>query len=273
MALVLEALVEIMRKPTLGSMVSELLLFCGPLWASVLLGLLVGWVWRPKWAIRLVGVDEGKSGSVNPQLPSSSALEEGPSVALGFPSLQSLKAQLPSCVTALISGEGAEKVKDAAVTSPAEGGDQGLAVTTEDLKHLYQLAEETDGGPAWNQLMDRELQTMSYRAWHRDRQTGPPQYRSRSIFEDARPDTVRDFFWDDEFRMKAKWDDMLIYHKSLEECPTTGTMIVHWVRKFPFFCSNREYIIGRRIWESDGTFYCVTKVRTVFLSFHLHVCM
>ncbi|KAK1311202.1 hypothetical protein QJS10_CPA08g00186 [Acorus calamus] len=29
--------------------------------------------------------------------------------------------------------------------------------------------------------------------------------------------------------------------------------------EFPFFCSDREYIIGRRIWESGKTYYCVTK--------------
>lgn len=62
-------------------------------------------------------------------------------------------------------------------------------------------------------------------------QTGPPQYRSRTIYEDATPEALRDFFWDDEFRMEAKWDDMLIYHKTLEECQKTGTMVVHWVRK------------------------------------------
>lgn len=106
---------------------------------------------------------------------------------------------------------------------------------------------------------------------------------------------VRDFFWDDEFRLK--WDDMLTHASTLEECPTTGTMVVQWVRKvrnyffvvyifyfspscaqdalaaladlvkcfffvfqFPFFCSDREYIIGRRIWESGRSYYCVTKV-------------
>ena len=40
---------------------------------------------------------------------------------------------------------------------------------------------------------------------------------------------VRDFFWDDEFR--TKWDPMLTYVKILDECPHTGTMIVHWIKK------------------------------------------
>lgn len=62
-------------------------------------------------------------------------------------------------------------------------------------------------------------------------QNGPPQYRSSTVFEDATPEIVRDFFWDDEFRTKNGWDDMLLYHETLEECPRTGTMVVHWVRK------------------------------------------
>lgn len=49
------------------------------------------------------------------------------------------------------------------------------------------------------------------------------------MFEDASPEVVRDFFWDDEFR--PKWDPMLAYFKTLEECPHTGTMIVHWIKK------------------------------------------
>lgn len=60
---------------------------------------------------------------------------------------------------------------------------------------------------------------------------GPPQYRSRTVFEDATPERVRDFFWDDEFRVESKWDDMLLYHKILEQWPSTGEIVVHWIRK------------------------------------------
>ncbi|KAK9926440.1 hypothetical protein M0R45_023672 [Rubus argutus] len=130
-------------------------------------------------------------------------------------------------------------------------------VSDADLRHICQLVEEKDGGPAWIRMMDRSTPNMGYQAWRRDPQTGPPQYRTRTVFEDATPETVRDFFWDDEFR--AKWDDMLVHASTLEECPTTGTMLVQWVRKFPFFCSDREYLIGRRIWESGRSYYCVTK--------------
>ncbi|KAG1347668.1 putative StAR-related lipid transfer protein 7, mitochondrial [Cocos nucifera] len=98
---------------------------------------------------------------------------------------------------------------------------------------------------------------MIYQAWRHEPEVGPIIFRSRTVFEDATPELVRDFFWDDDFRLK--WDPMLVYFKTLEEFPQSGTTIVHWIKKFPFFCSDREYIIGRRIWESGRTYYCVTK--------------
>jgi len=67
--------------------------------------------------------------------------------------------------------------------------------------------------------------------WFASLQNGPPQYCSSTIFEDASPEVVRDFFWDDEFRIKNSWDDMLLQHETLEECTKTGTMVVRWVRK------------------------------------------
>lgn len=60
-------------------------------------------------------------------------------------------------------------------------------------------------------------------------QTGPTVYRSKTVFEDATPELVRDFFWDDDFR--PKWDPMLAHCKVLEECSHNGTTIVHWIKK------------------------------------------
>ncbi|CAA6655877.1 unnamed protein product [Spirodela intermedia] len=209
MGLILDGLVEILQKPTAVSTVSGLMFLFTP----------------SRW----------RDGHF--------------SAGVGAPSFNALKVQLPSCITTLIYDQSTYKAMDEHPASPPEKGAEGLSVTTGDLDYLSQLVEVTDGGPGWRQMMDRSLPNMYYQAWQRDPETGPPQYRSRTIYEDATP----------EFRMEAKWDDMLIYHKTLEECQKTGTMVVHWVRKFPFFCSNREYIIGRRIWESDGAYYCVTK--------------
>lgn len=46
------------------------------------------------------------------------------------------------------------------------------AVNEADLKHLYQLVEEKDGGPAWIHMMNRSTPTMTYQAWRRDPPVG-----------------------------------------------------------------------------------------------------
>ena len=51
---------------------------------------------------------------------------------------------------------------------PPDGKSEEVAVTEEDLEHLIQLVEVTDGGPMWHQMMDRSLPNMSYQAWRRD---------------------------------------------------------------------------------------------------------
>ncbi|XP_058105009.1 uncharacterized protein LOC131248650 [Magnolia sinica] len=260
MALVWTSLFEILRKPTVGDVVAELVLYLGPLWIAVLIGLVVGWAWKPKWAY--LGREKSDCGEKSP-VSEDLSLQAPPSSS-GFslmPSLNSLKVQLPNCIGWISDDREAASKAFEKSTADESGGSQleneKLAVTSEDLEYLFQLVEVTDGGPTWIQMMDRSTPTMNCQAWRRDSETGPPQYRSRTVFEDATPELVRDFFWDDEFR--SVWDDMLIHTTTLEECPTTGTMVVQWVRKFPFFCSDREYVIGRRIWESGRTYYCVTK--------------
>ncbi|KAJ7952220.1 StAR-related lipid transfer protein like [Quillaja saponaria] len=214
----LSVLLGILQRPTILDVLRELIMFMAPVWIAVILGVLVGWAWKPKWAnlgrdLLNCSVSKGAAFSVPPinSVCSSSQIEQ----------------------------------------------DKSTLLTEHDLEHLCKLVEVKDGGPAWIPMMDRSTPTMSYQAWRRDPETGPRQYRSRTVFEDATLELVRDFFWDDAFRLK--WDDMLIHASTMEECTATGTMIVHWVRKFPFFCSDREYVIGRRIWESGRSYYCVTK--------------
>lgn len=198
----------------------DLVLFIAPLWIAVVVGVLVGWVWRPSWAR-----DDKLFTFFNNNLPRPAAT---------------------TTTTTVPSFESRQVYKE-----------KSGFVTGDDFRHLWNLVEVKDGGPAWIQMMDRSTPTFSYQAWRRDPHDGPPQYRSRTVFEDATPEMVRDFFWDDDFR--SNWDDMLLFSSTLEACKDTGTMVVQWVRKFPFFCSDREYIIGRRIWDAGRVFYCVTK--------------
>lgn len=246
-----------------GGLMMEIMLFILPIWTAFLVGLVVGWAWRPNWWPSL---DRNKFDSLVSKIVDFSAPS---SPSNGFPSIQSLAPfNMKFCSS---KGQEIEEIRandkdsfsfqptigDASSSSSRLKGVEHPVVDDDDLTYLSQLVEVRDGGPSWIQMMDRSTPTMSYRAWRRDTETGPPQYRSSTIFEDATPEMVKDFFWDDDFR--PKWDNMLIHAKTIEESPATGTMMVQWIRKFPFFCSDREYIIGRRIWESGRTYYCVTK--------------
>lgn len=258
MALILDALSEILRKPAIGDIVSELTLFAAPLWVAVFVGVVVGWAWKPRWAAGMFGEGKGSSDDDHQASHKSSTYCSGLQLAMEI--LYSLRARLPTYATYLIPEQFSEKEeKIVELIPPPHRDNKELAVNSDDLQYLSALVETTDGGPAWIQMLEKNLPAMSYQAWRRDPERGPPQYRSRTVFQDATPELVRDFFWDDEFRIKNRWDDMLLSHSPLEECSATGTMVVHWIRKFPFFCSDREYTIGRRIWEVDGAYYCVTK--------------
>ncbi|XP_006648262.3 uncharacterized protein LOC102714348 [Oryza brachyantha] len=249
MGYVLSAVARVLEQPTAWGAACEMAVLAGPLWAAALLGLLLGWAWRPRWAAGLVATADS-----HPAPPS-------------FATLEFWRAQLPARLRVPLgqyiggaAGAGQLRQDDGpALLGSSEMANEELAVGKDDLVNLWRLVEGRDGGPAWIKMMEKALPNMTYQAWRRDPQTGPPQYQSSTIFENANPEEVRDFFGDDQFRMSNKWDDMLIYHKTLEECQTTGTMKVHWVRKFPFFCSDREYIIARRIWKLGGAYYCVTK--------------
>ncbi|GFP92532.1 star-related lipid transfer protein 7 mitochondrial [Phtheirospermum japonicum] len=260
MALI-SAFLEILRRPTTGDVMYELMKFMAPIWVAVLVGILVGWAWKPKWAILNVDFLDNNPNKGETKTTSKSVMLF-PQFASSIPSLSSLKQQLPTWIFDYAAFDKDNSTSPSAscpdnYSSSKSENEKSSVVNEDDLRHLHKLVEEKDEGPAWIKMMDKSTSGMSYQAWRRDPEIGPPQYRSRTIYEDATPEMLRDFFWDDEFRIK--WDDMLIHAETLEECPNTGTMVVQWVRKFPFFCSDREYIIGRRIWESGRTYYCITK--------------
>lgn len=239
----------------------EIMLIITPIWTAFVVGLIIGWIWRPRWWESL---DKSMFDSFMSKVVDTSYSKGFPSIQSFTPFTMKFSSSKGQSAGENITSANSDTLSlqptlgdSSCSSSKLRKGEEHNAVDESDLVHLSKLVEEKDGGPSWIQMMDRSTPTMSYRAWRRDPETGPPQYRSSTIFEDATPEMVRDFFWDDEFR--SKWDNMLIHYEILEKSQTSGTMIVQWVRKFPFFCSDREYIIGRRIWDSEGTYYCVTK--------------
>ncbi|KAM7485236.1 hypothetical protein LguiA_001245 [Lonicera macranthoides] len=271
----MDYLMEFINKPAIVETFVDILLCAVPIWMAVMIGLVIGWSWRPRWTgILFLGL-RSKLRFAWTAPPGFGARR----IWLAFTALSAF-----SVGRRLWFNFRGRKVKDSTdpvATSPEvvpaalasaqslEGGGceislstgtagSGLDIVSEsDLEHLLQLLGNKDGDMTWQSMMDRSTSNFTYQAWRHEPETGPVVYRSRTIFEDATPELVRDFFWDDEFR--PKWDPMLAHFKILEECPQTGKMIVHWIKKFPFFCSDREYIIGRRIWESGRAYYCVTK--------------
>lgn len=116
MALVWEVLLEILRRPTIGDVVVELVLFLGPVWIAVLVGLVVGWVWKPRWAT--LGIEKSDLGALPSSespvdMKASSAAAEGlvlPSLGFNFmPSFDSIKAQLPQNFVSWVSEDRVNK--------------------------------------------------------------------------------------------------------------------------------------------------------------------
>lgn len=255
---------EFMKKPALVETFVDILLCAVPIWLAVMIGLVIGWSWRPRWTgLVFLGL-RSKFRFLWAAPPGFGArrfwfaFTALSAFSLGRKILSNFRGRSKESTTA-------EPVTSVSVPSLEEHGcistvsldEEQNIVTEKDLEHLLQLLEGKVGEMAWQSLMKRSTPNMSYQAWRHEPEKGPTIYRTRTVFEDATPELVRDFFWDDEFR--PKWDPMLSYFKILEECPQTGTMIVQWIKKFPFFCSDREYIFGRRIWETGKTYYCVTK--------------
>ncbi|KAF8401819.1 hypothetical protein HHK36_012765 [Tetracentron sinense] len=262
---VYDDLMNFMKKPAIVETLVDILLCAVPIWVAVIIGLVIGWSWRPRW-----------TGLVFLGLRSKFRFLWTAPPGLGARRLWFAFTAVSAFTVARklwsnFNGKGEESaVSDSDALPLTQSGEQNGGVdvngvsgkdqdifTEKDLEYLLHLLEGKVGEMPWQSMMDRSTPNMAYQAWRHEPETGPTVYRSRTVYEDATPEVVRDFFWDDEFR--PKWDPMLSYAKILEECPHTGTMIVHWIKKFPFFCSDREYIIGRRIWESGNTYYCVTK--------------
>lgn len=256
---------EFMKKPSITETFVDILLCAVPIWLAVMIGLVIGWSWRPRWTgLLFIGL-RSKFRFLWTVPPGFGARR----LWLAFTALSAFSI----CRRYWSNFKNKEKVLDPSSNScsddatdatkhAARSGDKADerdkdTVTEADLEHLLRLLEGKDGEIDWQSFMERSTPNMQYKAWRYDSETGATAYRSRTVFEDATPELVRDFFWDDDFR--PKWDPMLAHCKVLEECPHNGTSIVHWIKKFPFFCSDREYIIARRIWQAGNAYYCVTK--------------
>ncbi|KMS95233.1 hypothetical protein BVRB_010760 [Beta vulgaris subsp. vulgaris] len=255
-------LTEFLKQPAIMETFVDILLCTVPIWLAVSIGLVIGWSWRPRWTGLIFLGLQSKLSFFWPAPPGFGARR----LWLAFTALSAFTA-LPTIWPSLMgytkqphsSSQSSSSLPQLGTDdfSDCQASEAEHDVTENDLEHLLHILEGKDGEFSWQSMMERTTSNMSYQAWRHDPENGPTIYRSRTVFEDTTAELVRDFFWDDEFR--PKWDPMLTYFNILEDCSDTGRMIVHWIKKFPFFCSDREYIIARRIWEAGRTYYCITK--------------
>ncbi|XP_042401735.1 uncharacterized protein LOC121991775 [Zingiber officinale] len=259
--------VDLMRKPVVAETLLDILLCAVPIWVAVMIGLVIGWSWRPRWTGLLFLGCRSKLRFLWTAPPGLGARR----LWIAFTALSAFSVCRKLWSSWSLKGKG-EPSQDKQLVSEenimaveADGSKSrfGLSlsehdiVAEKDLEHMLHLLDGDVGDSCWNKQMERTTPNMIYQAWCHEPEVGPIIYRSRTVFEDASPEVVRDFFWDDDFRFK--WDPMFSCSTVLEEFHQSGTMITHWIKKFPFFCSDREYIIGRRIWEFGKAYYCVTK--------------
>ena len=110
--MLVSVLLEILRRPTIGDVLAELMMFMAPLWIAVVVGVLVGWTWKPKWANlgreMLDCSSVPSNSSPAPPAASSSTVAAPSSVSASIPCLNSLKLQLPSCIS-WIGDDGIDK--------------------------------------------------------------------------------------------------------------------------------------------------------------------
>ncbi|EFJ21392.1 hypothetical protein SELMODRAFT_228472 [Selaginella moellendorffii] len=245
---------SVLGKPVVLETMADLLAAMMPIWVAIAFGIVLGWSWKPRWASFLVFGLRSRTRLLWSTPPGLGArrLWLAITAVTACSMLKELWLKFSAWRWPRTDFSGKETQSS---SSPGDQQQANCAVSDEDLRKFLLLLEERDGGPAWQMMMDRSTTGMAYQAWRRDPSNGPTQYKSRTVIEGITPQLMRDFFWDDEFRVE--WDDMLLSAKTLDECPETGYMLVHWVRKFPFFCKDREYTIGRRIWEHGNTYYCL----------------
>ncbi|CAA2976148.1 Hypothetical predicted protein [Olea europaea subsp. europaea] len=220
-----EAFLEIFERPTLGAIIIGMMQFLGPVWIAFFLDIMVGWAWKPGWA----SLGKHKFDFSTPSSPSALI----PSPIQGLGSTQILDSLV---LDNRLENEnvGFPRVDNVVSSYSKIRKEENVVVMNDDLVHLCHLVERKDGGPPLDSYDESfnpqyELPSMAERSRGTECVNGPPQYCSRTVYEDATPGLLRDFFWDDEFRMK--WDNMLIHAAIIEECPATRTMMVHWIRK------------------------------------------
>lgn len=146
-------------------------------------------------------------------------------------------------------------------SKPAVGEKATWMLDDSDLARFKQRVEGgKEEGVVWEEISNRETEKVKSISWQHICPNGCTEYLTRSIFEDARAEDMFAFYADDDFRLK--WDRMYNSGEILEVDHSTGSDAVRWVRDYPAWCSQRDYVFGRRNWTEGSKYWTVTKAAT-----------
>jgi len=118
-------------------------------------------------------------------------------------------------------------------------------------------------GGKWQEMMNKSLPGMTYRAWRHIMPYGGTEYLSRTVFEGTTVEEVCDFFNHDDVR--ASWDKFLTKFRVVDsdEINGTGAEVVFWERSLPVI-SNRDYCFTRRTWRVEEDSSATAAVPTTY---------
>jgi len=146
-----------------------------------------------------------------------------------------------------------------AVAGRPVGTDEAWCVTKDDLKFFKTRMEYRDPGD-WKQFSQKELPgELTFSAWCHVLPDKTTEYKTVTVVRDITAEEMMDFYLDDPVRMK--WDGMISHHELVQQDSLADReQIVRWIRSFPFsFITDREYIIGRKIFREEDKIYAMTK--------------
>ncbi|KAE8685575.1 Polyketide cyclase/dehydrase and lipid transport superfamily protein isoform 2 [Hibiscus syriacus] len=194
-------LMEFLKKPTITETFVDILLCAVPIWLAVMIGLVIGWSWRPRWTslvflglrskFRFIwtapsGFGARRLGSLSLLLPARKSTSGASNSAVPLQ---------PSSPTVRVSPEGAAgtvrivgeeidwvfiqryfpsanviyslKAYSKGSSSKAEERQQDI-VTENDLAHLLYLLKGKEGEMEWQHMMEKTTPNMSYQAWRHE---------------------------------------------------------------------------------------------------------
>mmetsp|Transcript_36277 Transcript_36277/g.43815 ORF Transcript_36277/g.43815 Transcript_36277/m.43815 type:complete len:437 (-) Transcript_36277:401-1711(-) len=167
-----------------------------------------------------------------------------------LPTVPSAAAAPPSEITPV--GIQAE----ASPTKPLEGREWILS-DAELARFKQRIEGGKEEGVQWEEISNRSTGQVTSISWRHILPDNNTEYLTRSVFQKGRADDMFAFYGDDDNRLD--WDKMYTRGDILEVDPATGADCVSWVRDFPAFITQRDYVFGRRSWTEGNKYWTVTK--------------